>query len=405
MARSSRSSLKMSYENEIGALPPTGFKDPLGLSKDTDATKDEKGEMPHLAVNAVYKIETEIEEVKQAIKDVQLAIVNAGEKIEKVKIDIEATMNQLLDDNLSPSKNILLTKMIDSLVDEKKALMDEKKALMDKEKALMDKEKALMDKEKALVSYNYKDLKPFEFLMDDYKNFPDHEGGKIIFKREWLIKSIADMALTKNDENAYRSYYWRAPIGSGKTVFLKLIGKEMQNRGCDVYYLEAADMQLFHKNYFHQLSQNAGDKTVVLLIDEVQNSVVNVHWVDILKGHRPKNLLVLGVGIPRLEPASPQFSLKFPTNKELFPMFLTTEDMPEVAASFSRESSQKGIKKLCEQVLVFTNGHLFPFVKIMEHLLNKDVKRNVSDAATYLCSQAFRGTESYANIKNRCEML
>ena len=37
MARSPRSSLKMSYENEIGALPPTGFWDPLGLSKDIDA--------------------------------------------------------------------------------------------------------------------------------------------------------------------------------------------------------------------------------------------------------------------------------------------------------------------------------------------------------------------------------
>ncbi len=37
VARSSRASLKMSYENEIGALPPTGFWDPLGLSKDIDA--------------------------------------------------------------------------------------------------------------------------------------------------------------------------------------------------------------------------------------------------------------------------------------------------------------------------------------------------------------------------------
>lgn len=36
MARSS-SALKMSYESELGVLPPVGFFDPLGLSKDIDA--------------------------------------------------------------------------------------------------------------------------------------------------------------------------------------------------------------------------------------------------------------------------------------------------------------------------------------------------------------------------------
>lgn len=33
----SAASLKMGYENEVGALPPVGFFDPLGLSKDIDA--------------------------------------------------------------------------------------------------------------------------------------------------------------------------------------------------------------------------------------------------------------------------------------------------------------------------------------------------------------------------------
>ena len=39
-ARVARSSaLKMSFDNEIGALPPTGYWDPLGLSADGDAAK------------------------------------------------------------------------------------------------------------------------------------------------------------------------------------------------------------------------------------------------------------------------------------------------------------------------------------------------------------------------------
>ena len=40
----------MSYENELGVLPPTGFWDPLGLSKDADAqtfTKYRTAELKH----------------------------------------------------------------------------------------------------------------------------------------------------------------------------------------------------------------------------------------------------------------------------------------------------------------------------------------------------------------------
>ena len=37
--RMARSALKMTFENELGALPPTGYWDPLGLSADGDAEK------------------------------------------------------------------------------------------------------------------------------------------------------------------------------------------------------------------------------------------------------------------------------------------------------------------------------------------------------------------------------
>ena len=48
IARSS--ALKMSFEDEIGVLPPTGFWDPLGLSKDIDEatfTKYRTAELKH----------------------------------------------------------------------------------------------------------------------------------------------------------------------------------------------------------------------------------------------------------------------------------------------------------------------------------------------------------------------
>ena len=193
-------------------------------------------------------------------------------------------------------------------------------------------------------------------------------------------------------------------MGSGKTVFLKLIGQELQDRGCVLYFVVGAEMENFKQKYFHQLAQNAGDKTLVLLIDEVHNNVYSKHWNDLLRSGRPRNLLVLGVGIPRLAASSPHFVRKFPRENELFPMFLTSEDIPEVAAFFSKDSphSKEVVTKLCEQVLVFTNGHFFPFVKIMEHVLSTEIEGDLSYISPYLSSQDFRNSESYESIKDRC---
>ena len=359
--------------------------------------------------SAITKIKADIEEVKQAINNVQSVIVSVGQEIKEVAAKIEATEKELLSGKLSPSNISILTKKFDSLVIDKKALMDEKKALMDKEKALMDEKKALTDEKKAPIISTKQEmiLNPFVYSMGNTSNFPTSDGGKAIFKREWLIKDIADMVLIKDKDGNYNSYYWRAPLGSGKTVFLYLIGKELQDRGCDVYFIVSPDMELLEKKYFHQLAKNAGDKIVVLLIDEVQNNIFSFHWNDLLKGRRPSNLLVLGVGIPRLAPASPHFGQKFPEDAELFPMFLTAKDIPEVVALFCKESSQpeEVVTKLCEQVLVHTNGHLFPFVAIMEHVLDAKIKVNLSDISPYLSSQEFRNSEAYKIIKSRCSFL
>jgi len=365
--------------------------------------------------NAITKIKADIEEVKQAINNVQVVIVSVGQEIKEVAAKIEATEKELLSGKLSPSNMSILTKKFDSLLIDKKALMDKEKALMDEKKALMDEKKALMDKEKALedkkasiISTTQEIiLNPFVYSMENTMNFPESDGGKVIFKREWLIKDIADMALIKHKDGKYNSYYWRAPMGSGKSVFLYLMGKELQDRGCDVYFIVSPKMETFKGEYFRQLAENAGDKIVVLLIDEVQNNIFSVHWNDLLKGRRPSNLLVLGVGIPRLAPASPHFGQKFPKEAELFPMFLTAKDIPEVVALFCKESSQpeEVVTKLCEQVLAFTNGHLFPFVTIIEHMLDAKIKVNLSDISPYLSSEEFRKSGAYESIKSRCSFL
>ncbi len=346
--------------------------------------------------NTISNIEADILQVKQAMNDVQAVIERVGQEIKEVAAEIEAT-KKLLRSKLSPSNKSILTRKLDSL-------MDDKSALMDKEKFLMDEKKFLMEKEKSSLPH------PFVYSIVEDENFPESGGGgKVIFKREWFIKEVADMVLRINKGGKYNSYYWRAPRGSGKSVFLYLIGKELQERGCEVYLLVSPELERIEQKYFHQLAEKAGDKVVVLLIDEVQNNTCSVHWNDLLRERRPKNLLVLGVGLMGLHflPASPHFGYQYPMNFELFPMFLTAKDLVEVVPFFTKESSQPDedfVTKLCKQVLAFTNGHFYPFVAIMEHILDAKSKVNLSDISLYLSSQEFRASEAYIGIRRRCSM-
>ena len=147
-----------------------------------------------------------------------------------------------------------------------------------------------------------------------------HGGGNVVFQRDWFIHETSRMVLEKSSLG-YRSYYWRAPVGSGKSVFLKLMGRKLQSCGCDVYLTIASELHRYSKGYFTKLAKEAGQKTVVLLIDEVQNDMKTYHWNALLKELRPSNLLVIGVGVPQLNAPSPQFDYKYPSDAILFPFF------------------------------------------------------------------------------------
>ena len=235
--------------------------------------------------------------------------------------------------------------------------------------------------------------------------FPLHDGGKVVFKRDWFIKQTATLVLDKKMAKKYGSYYWRAPFGAGKSVFLKLIGRELQGRGCDVYLTSSMFMEKLHEDYFSKLAYEAGDKTVVLMVDEVQNNISSEHWFRILKGSKPVNLLVLGVGIPLLNGFSPQFDEKYPKGSEIFPMFLTIDDLPEVRDHFIKKMfrSEEFTAIVCERLLEFTAGHTFAFVKFATHVL--DLSSGIDDLRnldSYLVSAKFSNSIAYKEVRDRC---
>jgi hypothetical protein len=228
-------------------------------------------------------------------------------------------------------------------------------------------------------------LKKFEFTVES-PDFPEDGGGSVIFQRDEFIKKTVEIVLKKDPiENKFRSYYWRAPPGSGKTVFLKLMGKELQSRGCDVYsIILAGSLQKDHKEYFKNLCEKAGTRTVVLLIDEVHNNAKSPVWDGLLKSHRPKNLLVLGVGIPINVP-SPQFTGKFPRSGELIPMFLTPNDLPEIYTYFKAKYKyipDEVITKSCQTILHYTSGQIFPFISILEDLFTSQPSPQADNIVT-----------------------
>jgi hypothetical protein len=250
-----------------------------------------------------------------------------------------------------------------------------------------------------------KTLEKFEYLIDSTQDFPLHDGGKVIFKRVWFIKKTANLVLDKK-YGKFDSHYWRAPVGSGKTVFLKLMGRELESRGCDVYMTNGNEMDDYDKEYFPYLAGEAGDKTVVLLIDEVQNNLTSKHWLRLLKGKKPPNLLVLGVGIPRLDYASPQFDNKYPEEGEHFPMFFMDDDLPELCDIFNTTlpHSEDVTAEVCEKMLTFTAGHTFPFVKFVAHLLDPHNEIDVAniDIDNYISTEKFRTSEVYIEVRKRC---
>ena len=199
--------------------------------------------------------------------------------------------------------------------------------------------------------------------MMKYADFPLYGAGNVVFQRDWFIHETSSMVLEKS-VTGYRSYYWRAPVGSGKSVFLSLLGKELQSRGCDAYLTFASELHRYSKGYFTRLAEEAGYKTVVLLIDEVQGDVTSYHWNALLKELKPANLLVIGVGVPHIHAPSAPFECKYPScADDISPFFLCSKkDLPEVCSHFEKKYSRSSevTTEVLKKLLEFTAGHLFP---------------------------------------------
>eukprot|EP00808_Paulinella_micropora_P016630 g3858.t1 len=241
---------------------------------------------------------------------------------------------------------------------------------------------------------------PFEFPKSLDELFPRHGIGKQLFSRgifvAGAVKSILESRLP---------HYWRGAPGSGKTVFLKLLGRELQAYGKVLWCDSAGFLDNYKDNsFFSALAAEGAD--VFLLIDEVQDSPNSPHWVYLLKNH-PKNLIAIGVGITNLQNLSAPFPKKFPDRGEPPPMSVSEQDLSDVTEFWCRQSPHVPIKlvsDICHWLFRYTGGHFFPFLKFTEAVFSETVVdlTDLHSVAKYVLSQEFSQSAAYIAVKERC---
>jgi hypothetical protein len=237
---------------------------------------------------------------------------------------------------------------------------------------------------------------PFRFPeINEKERFPLNGIGTVLLNRTGFINRIADLIL----ETTSSSYYFRAPRGSGKSVFLQLLGKELERRGQIVYLIKhAGKLEKFDEN---QLIKLVDGRNVILLIDEVHRNFESDKWDYLLKENH--NITTVGVGIPYLNDVSPSFQEKY----EPHDFFLTDEDLSnDIISYFSSligSSNESEVKDTLLYLLSYSGGHCYPFLKIAEYLFSQH-SRNCTDlnqVASIVCGSPFFESSNCKKILGR----
>jgi hypothetical protein len=238
-----------------------------------------------------------------------------SEEINKLKIKIEALENEIADAKKEKRSEAYIVATKNELVELRNELVERKISFLANLSGLVPIWSLFVYNDFSLLDLTFDllffcgagepfVLKKYSFLIDPNEDFPQRGGGRVIVERDWFIKKTASLVLSKGGAAKYRSYYWRAPVGSGKTTFLKLLGRELQHRGCDVRMLLAGQLEKIDDGYVSELALNAGSNVVALLVDEVHNNPKTYKWDELLKS-KPSNPLTIGVGVPQLNGSSP----------------------------------------------------------------------------------------------------
>ena len=249
----------------------------------------------------------------------------------------------------------------------------------------------------------------FTFPTNSVSKSVDPKGkqfGSVVLERQEYISQWCNKIQAIDDSS---HHYWRGPKGSGKTTFLLLLGKELQNRNLSVYYLK-------HAGYLGNITEVSVNNTIanndkikkrtVLMIDEAHENVNAPIYICLLRECR--TLIILATGISRIS----SYSVTFDHKHDPYNIFLQESEVEDFADVWYHHIESKfkkcnrrlaDIIKFCEWLRLFTGGLMYPMVAICEHMFSDGIlEKHFELYQLYLTSAEFYCSAACMNIKSRC---
>jgi hypothetical protein len=175
----------------------------------------------------------------------------------------------------------------------------------------------------------------------------------------------------------------------------------------DVYYFEnARELDKYTKKSFIKAREEAlkENKTMVVMVDEVHQNPTACVWTYLLK--KAADIILIGVGIPKVYLSSPHFRKKYPPSVIYFDC--KSVDMKELIDLFAKQTmgrddiSRDDIAAICHYICEYTSGHMFPMLKFCEHIFDPAQTDYVHEYGKYFTSKAFFDHIDYVEVRDRC---
>ena len=238
--------------------------------------------------------------------------------------------------------------------------------------------------------------------------------GTVELPRAALVRAITDSLTAqqrRNDRGPYNVYLYGMK-GSGKTVLLANLAKLLQSEDYTVYFLETAQSLRSFSDLRTFLPEDESVK-VAILIDEV-NSNLTEGWHYLLKSSR-RNLVTIAAGVVQYvaSDTTAAFQSRIHVN-----LILSNEEgkldksqLQELIDYWKSvvKVDNVAIEDICEYLCSYCGGHFFSTASFSEYAFNdgdcQDHNKTLADFRSHFNREAFRKSDAFSTVKNRCLFL
>ena len=240
--------------------------------------------------------------------------------------------------------------------------------------------------------------------------FPPLGVGKYILPRNNLIKLVMKEIDRQIQVNA-PSVYLSGCRGMGNTINLMLLARHLKESGYEVYFFE-------HPGYisiditmtFEEMMKDKTKKFAVL-INEVDKDPYNAVFTTLLKA-TSSNVVTIGAAVPHRMPNN-RFRKRF--GSSYLVLKKDDDDVQELIQYWTKlnVTTPAMTKVICEFILEYCGGHVYPCLAFMKYFLyvdnksdaQKSILESESEFRKYFLSRDFANSEVCKHVINRCYYL